>query len=97
MHRRLNLKLVGSLFVVLSALVVSGAVALTAGWLMARRCATAVQEAATRETDALVDDIEERITSVARDLVIAPAEQELGELVRFRAELEIAAGRGRLT
>src|SRR5580698_6638277 len=73
------------------------AVALTAGWLMARQCATAVQAAATRETDALVDDIEERITSVARDLVIAPAEQELGELVRFRAELEIAAGRGRLT
>jgi GTP-binding protein EngB required for normal cell division len=73
------------------------AVALTAGWLMARQCATAVQAAATRETDALVDEIGQRITTVARDLVVAPAEQELGELVRFRAELEVAAGRGRLS
>ncbi len=72
-------------------------VALTAGWLMARQCGTAVQAAATRETDALVDEIGQRITTVARDLVIAPAEQELGELVRFRAELEVAAGRGRLS
>jgi GTP-binding protein EngB required for normal cell division len=89
-----------ALFTSLALLPVAAAVvvvALTGGWLMARQCATAVQAAATRETDALVDEIGQRITAVARDLVIAPAEQELGELVRFRAELEVAAGRGRLS
>jgi GTP-binding protein EngB required for normal cell division len=72
------------------------AVALVAGWLMARRCTTLVQAAAIRETDQLVEDIGHRMTDVARSLVIAPAEQELAELVRFRAELEVAAGHARV-
>jgi GTP-binding protein EngB required for normal cell division len=71
------------------------AVALAGGWLMARRCAVAVRAAASRETDLLVDEIRRRMTGVATGLVIAPAELELSELQRFRAELDVAAGRGR--
>jgi hypothetical protein len=33
---------------------------------------------------------------VADEFVVAPAERELAELDRFRAELEVAAGHGRL-
>jgi len=71
-------------------------VALAGGWLLARQSAKAVQAGAIRETDELVAEIDAGMTGVAQDLVIAPAEQELAEFARFRAELDTAAGRGRL-
>jgi GTP-binding protein EngB required for normal cell division len=71
-------------------------VALAGGWLLARRSASAVQAAAIRETDELVADIDDRMAGVAVDMVIVPAGQELAEFDRFRAELEVAAGHGRL-
>ena len=73
------------------------AAALIAGWLMAGRCTTAVQVAAIEQTDQLVDDIRQRMAGVAHDLVIVPANQELAELARFRAELGVAAGHGRVS
>ena len=73
------------------------AAALIAGWLLAGRCTTAVQAAAVEQTDQLVNDIRQRMTGVAHDLVIVPANQELAELARFRAELEVAAGHARVS
>jgi GTP-binding protein EngB required for normal cell division len=70
-------------------------VALLGGWFLAGRCAVAVTAAAARESAWLDDDISRRLTDVARDLVIAPADLELSELERYRAELEIARGHGR--
>jgi GTP-binding protein EngB required for normal cell division len=67
-------------------------VGLVGGWLTARMCVRAVASAAERETEELLDDIQQRLTAVARDLVVAPAESELAELGVFRAELRIAAG-----
>jgi GTP-binding protein EngB required for normal cell division len=66
-------------------------VGLVGGWLTARICTRAVSAAAVRETDLLRQDIDERMAGVARELVVAPAEQELAELDQFRAELRIAA------
>jgi GTP-binding protein EngB required for normal cell division len=68
---------------------------LVGGWFLARRCAVAVEVAAGRETEALVDDIRARMVGAAEDLVIAPADLELSELEDFRAELEVARGHGR--
>jgi GTP-binding protein EngB required for normal cell division len=68
---------------------------LLGGWLLARRCAIAVEAAAARETEALVDDIRARMVGAAQDLVIAPADLELSELEDFQAELEVARGHGR--
>jgi GTP-binding protein EngB required for normal cell division len=65
---------------------------LVGGWLTARICTRAVSAAANRETDLLRRDIDERLTGVAREMVLVPAELELAELDRFRAELQIAAG-----
>jgi hypothetical protein len=70
-------------------------VGLLGGWLTARICVDAVAAAAERDTADLLDDIQQRLTAVARDLVVAPAESELAELGVFRRELRIAAG-GRL-
>ncbi len=67
-------------------------VGLVGGWLTARLCTRAVSEAAERETQELLEDIQHRLTAVARDLVVAPAELELAELGTFREELRIAAG-----
>jgi GTP-binding protein EngB required for normal cell division len=69
-------------------------VALVAGWVLAQRCALAVEHDARRESDLLTDDIRQRLIGVAQDLVIRPAELELSELGRYRAELEVAAGHG---
>jgi GTP-binding protein EngB required for normal cell division len=65
---------------------------LVGGWLTARICTRAVSAAADRETDLLRRDIDERLTGVAREMVLVPAERELAELDSFRAELRIAAG-----
>lgn len=81
-------------FLPVSAAVV--AVALAGGWLLARRCAAAVQAGAVRETDQLVEDIRDQMAAVAAEFVVAPAARELAEFDRFRSELEVAAGRGRL-
>jgi GTP-binding protein EngB required for normal cell division len=70
------------------------AVALTGGWLVARISTRAVRQSAERETEELVEDIRRRLTAAASDMVLAPAESELDELERFRAELRIAAGSG---
>jgi len=67
---------------------------LVGGWLTARICTRTVSEEAGRETEDLVEDIRRRLTAVAGDLVVAPAESELDELERFRAELRTAAGHG---
>jgi GTP-binding protein EngB required for normal cell division len=72
-------------------------IALVAGWLIAGRSTTAVHVIATEQTDQMVDDIRQRMKSVAHDLVIAPADQELAEFARFRSELEVAAGHARIS
>ena len=73
------------------ALVVVG---LAGGSLIARLCTRAVSQAAERETDDLADDIRGRLTALAGELVVGPAESELDELDRFRAALSTAAGHG---
>ena len=70
------------------------AVGMIGGWLTARMCSRSVSRAAARESAETVDDITRRLARVAGDLVIAPAEAELDELDRFRAELRTAAGEG---
>jgi hypothetical protein len=72
------------------------AASLEGGWLLARQSALNVDTAARRETEQLVEEITRRLTDVADSLVIAPAEQELAELDRYRDELEVAAGHGRV-
>jgi GTP-binding protein EngB required for normal cell division len=67
-------------------------VGLVGGWLSERVGARAVAEAAERETDQLLDDIYRRLTVVARDLIVEPADRELAELRLFRTELRVAAG-----
>jgi GTP-binding protein EngB required for normal cell division len=69
-------------------------VGLTGGWLTARTCSRSVGVAAAREAEETVDDITRRLAAVAGDLVLAPADSELDQLDRFRAELRIAAGEG---
>jgi len=69
---------------------------LAGGWLTARVSTRAVSAAAERETETLLDDIDQRMIGVATDLVLAPAERELDELARYRAELRTAAGDFRL-
>jgi GTP-binding protein EngB required for normal cell division len=71
-------------------------VGLVGGSLTARISSRAVSAAASRETEALLDDIGQRMSGVATELVLAPAERELDVLARFRAELRTAAGDFRL-
>jgi hypothetical protein len=75
-----------------AALMVIGGLA--GGWLTARSCTRAVRQAAERAAENVADDIRQRLESVAAELVLAPAEAELGELQRFRAELRAAGGYG---
>jgi GTP-binding protein EngB required for normal cell division len=72
-----------------AALVVVG---LLGGWISDRVGTRAVREAAERETDELLDDIYRRLTVVAHDMAVDPAEHELAELRLFRRELQVAAG-----
>jgi GTP-binding protein EngB required for normal cell division len=62
------------------------------GWLTARICTRAVGTAVSRESEQIEHDIRRRVTVVAHDLVIGPAELELEELAQFRADLRIATG-----
>jgi hypothetical protein len=65
---------------------------LVGGWLTARICTKAVRAASERDTAVLLEDIGQRLTRVAYDLVVVPADDELSEFLRFRAELQTAAG-----
>ncbi len=75
-----------------SAMIVVG---LLGGWLTARICTSAVSKAASRETASLREDIDRRLTAVAHELVVEPADFELAELARYQAELRVAAGEPR--
>ena len=62
------------------------------GWLTAAGCMNRVRAAAGRERGLLLETMRARIGTVAREMVLAPAEQELAEFQRFRSELRVAAG-----
>ena len=66
---------------------------LVLGWLTASTCVNAVRTAATREKEEVAESMQARMASVAQELVVTPAQQELSELDRFRAELRVALGR----
>jgi hypothetical protein len=66
------------------------AAALGLGAATSRACMSLVQRSAEREKDGVAAGIKERITAVAKDMVIMPAEQELSEFERFRDEVRIA-------
>jgi GTP-binding protein EngB required for normal cell division len=68
---------------------------LVLGWLTASACLNIVRNSAEMETARFTSVIQDKITAVARDLVIAPAEGELAEFGRFRDDLRVAAGRPR--
>ena len=51
-----------------------------------------MRSAAARERETLLESMRARIGAVAREMVLAPAEQELAEYQRFRGELRVAAG-----
>jgi GTP-binding protein EngB required for normal cell division len=73
-----------------AALMVIGG--MVSGSVTARACTGAVSKAAKRATEEVAGDIQRRLEGVASELVLAPAEAELDELQRFRAELRAAAG-----
>ncbi|HEY5356159.1 MAG TPA: GTPase [Streptosporangiaceae bacterium] len=62
------------------------------GWLTASACVNAVRKAAIRENEQVAEDMQDRMSGVAQELVVAPALQELSELDRLRAELQVALG-----
>jgi len=68
------------------------AIGLLAGWLAARIGTQAVSAAVSREVEVFQKDIRKRMTAVAHDLVLAPAERELAELAQYRTDLLIASG-----
>jgi GTP-binding protein EngB required for normal cell division len=76
----------------LPVLVLLIAAALVLGWLTANSCLKAVRTAAVLENEQVTADMQARMASVAQELVVAPAQQELAELDRFRAELRAAIG-----
>ncbi|MGH3393907.1 MAG: hypothetical protein ACRDPO_04385, partial [Streptosporangiaceae bacterium] len=65
---------------------------LVLGWLTASTCVNAVRNAAIREKEDVAKSMQARMASVAQELVVTPAQQELSELDRFRAELRVALG-----
>jgi GTP-binding protein EngB required for normal cell division len=65
---------------------------LVLGWLTASACVNTVRTAAIRENEQVAEDMQHRMADVAQNMVIAPAQQELSELDRFRAELRVAMG-----
>jgi hypothetical protein len=66
---------------------------MVAGWLTANNCLKAVRAAAVLENEQVAEDMQNRMAGVAQELVVVPAQQELAELERFRAELRAAGGR----
>jgi GTP-binding protein EngB required for normal cell division len=65
---------------------------LVLGWLTASACVNAVRTAAIHENEQVAEDMQHRMAGVAQELVVAPAQLELSELDRFRAELRVALG-----
>jgi hypothetical protein len=68
------------------------AAVLVLGWLSANGCLTLVARDAEQERERVEQRMREEISRVARELVVAPAEQELSEYSRFREELKAARG-----
>jgi energy-coupling factor transporter ATP-binding protein EcfA2 len=65
---------------------------LAVGWLTSAGCMALVVRATTAERERSQAAMREGLTEVARQLVIAPVEQELSEYARFRDELAVALG-----
>jgi GTP-binding protein EngB required for normal cell division len=65
---------------------------LVLGWLTASSCVNAVRNAAIGEKEEVAENMQARMASVAQELVVTPAQQELSELDRFRTELRVALG-----
>ncbi len=63
------------------------------GWLTASGCMNLVRTAARREHEQVESQMRAGIAAAAREMVVVPAEQELSEYRRFRAELRAAAAR----
>ena len=66
---------------------------LVLGWLTSSGCMNMVLLAAERERARAEQDMRSRVAEVARDLVLAPVQQELSEYDRFRGALRTARGR----
>jgi energy-coupling factor transporter ATP-binding protein EcfA2 len=62
------------------------------GWLTSSGCMNMVQLAAGRERARAEQDMRSRVAEVARELVLAPVQQELSEYDRFRGALKTARG-----
>ena len=62
------------------------------GWLTASGCMSLVRAAAEHERASVQRAMRQKIAVVARQMVVGPAEQELGEFERFRGEFRVAAG-----
>jgi hypothetical protein len=62
------------------------------GWLTSSGGMNAVTRAAGRERARAEQDMRSRVARVARELVLAPVEQELSEYSRFRDALKAARG-----
>jgi uncharacterized integral membrane protein len=77
----------------LPLIVILIAAMLVLGWLTSSACVNAVRTAAIRENEEVAESMQDGMAGVAQEFVVAPAQQELSELDRFRAELRIALGR----
>jgi GTP-binding protein EngB required for normal cell division len=62
------------------------------GWLTEYGSMNMVIRAAEAESERAGRQMREAVTQVARQLVVAPAEQEMSEYARFRDELKVARG-----
>jgi hypothetical protein len=67
-------------------------VALALGAATTSLCMKAVQSAIEREKVQVALDMQARIAAVAEEMVIAAAEQELSEFLRYREEARRASG-----
>jgi 50S ribosome-binding GTPase len=67
-------------------------VALALGALTTSLCMRVIRAAAERENVEVTADMQAHIAAVAQEMVIAEAEQELSEFLRYREEARIAAG-----
>jgi GTP-binding protein EngB required for normal cell division len=68
---------------------------LVLGWLTASASINVVRTAAIRENEEVAEDMQDRMADVVAQMVVAPAQLELSELERFRAELRVAMGQSR--
>jgi hypothetical protein len=71
-------------------LLIMSVAVLVLGWLTASGCRNMALAAAEREQARAADGMRERVTSVARDLVITPVGREIADYERFRAALSRA-------